>query len=106
MDQRRLVRHKSDFELPAKAKELLSFAPHPLGQSCPQRYPHPEDPLGVPLSILEVARLIGCSPWTIRQKYIPAGLPHHRLTPYGKLIFYRNQVIRWLLACQQKGVPS
>jgi hypothetical protein len=62
------------------------------------------EPLGTPLSIKEAATLIGCSPWTIRQRYLPAGLPHHRLTPNGKLIFYRNQIIRWLLTEQQKGV--
>jgi len=64
------------------------------------------DPLGPPLSIRGVAQLIGCSLWTVRQKYVPAGLPYHRLTPNGKLIFYRNQIIRWLLREQQKGGMS
>jgi hypothetical protein len=81
-----------------------------LGQSCPERCPQPEepaqsaraDPLGAPLSIHDTAQLIGCSAWTVRQQYLPAGLPHHRLTPKGKLIFYRNQIIRWLLRHQQK----
>jgi hypothetical protein len=59
--------------------------------------------LGEALSINQAAALIGCSPWTVRQQYLPAGLPHHRLNPQGKLIFYRNQIIRWLLAQQQKG---
>jgi hypothetical protein len=58
--------------------------------------------LGEPLDIEEVAALIGCSVWTIRQRYIPRGLPYFRLTPTGKLIFYRDQVIRWVLS-QQKG---
>jgi hypothetical protein len=55
------------------------------------------------MSISQAAAIIGCSPWTVRHEYLPAGLPHHRLKPQGKLIFYRNQVIRWLLAEQQKG---
>ena len=110
MDRRHPVRHKSGFEARAKATEMLGFSPVPLGQSYPQQKPHPDDaartlkePLGAPLSIREVAGLIGCSPWTVRQKYLPVGLPHHRLTPNGKLIFYESQVIRWLLARQQKG---
>ncbi len=92
-------------------KDSLAFGPPDPGQSCPEHCPHPEDaepaalaePLGVPLGIREAARLIGCSAWTVRQRYLPAGLPHHRLTENGKLIFYRNQIIRWLLWQQQKG---
>ncbi len=111
MSGTRQMRRKSGFKPSAKANELLGFAPSPLGQSYPQQYPHPEDattvaftePLGAPLSIREVADVIGCSPWTVRQRYLPAGLPHHRLTPNGKLIFYKTQIIRWLLARQQKG---
>ena len=111
MDRRRQLGHKSGFKPGAKAKQLLGFESPSLGQSYPQRYPHPEDattgaftePLGAPLSIQEVAGVIGCSQWTVRQRYLPAGLPHHRLTPNGKLIFYKNQIIRWLLARQQKG---
>ena len=97
-------------QLPNRTDSLAFAAPDP-GQSYPQRCPQPEgtqaatlaEPLGAPLSIHEAARLIGCSPWTVRQRYLPAGLPHHRLTPNGKLIFYRNQIIRWLLRQQQKG---
>jgi hypothetical protein len=92
---------------------LLELGPERLGQPCPQGYPHPEnsesdrlsEPLGQPLSIGEVAELVGCSAWTVRQRYLPAGLPHLRLRPNGKLIFYRNQVISWLLTEQQKGGP-
>jgi hypothetical protein len=58
--------------------------------------------LGPPLSIREVAALIGCSAWTVRQKYVPLGLPHFRTGSTGKLLFYKDQVIRWLLG-QQKG---
>ena len=52
--------------------------------------------LGEPLSIGEVAALIGCSPWTVRQTLIPRGLPHFRFRANGRLIFYRDQVIRWI----------
>src|ERR1700730_14181380 len=111
MDRSRQLGHKSGSKPGTKTKELLGFEPSSLGHSYPQQYPYPEGPqfgkpqdlLAAPLSIRGVASLIGGSPWTIRQGYIPAGLPHHRLAPNGKLIFYKNQIIRWLLARQQKG---
>jgi hypothetical protein len=59
--------------------------------------------LGAPLSIREAAKLIGCSPWTIRQRHVPNGLPHFRSGPNGKLIFYRDQVVAWILQQQRKG---
>jgi hypothetical protein len=59
--------------------------------------------LGAPLAIGEVASLLGCSVWTVRQKYLPLSLPYFRLSANGKLFFYRNQIIRWMLARQQKG---
>ena len=79
--------------------------------SCPQEKPQGvgeergknDQALGEPLSIREVADLIGCSVWTIRQRYLRAGIPFVRLRPHGKLIFYRNQIIHWLLTEQQKG---
>jgi hypothetical protein len=61
------------------------------------------DILGEPMGIREVAQLIGCSAWTVRQKYVPLGLPHMRSGPNGKLIFYRNQITHWLLTRQEKG---
>jgi hypothetical protein len=110
MDWKSRVLRKSGLDPRGNAKNSLASGPNDLGQSYPQHYPHPADgsatlaePLGAPLSIREAAQIIGCSAWTIRQRYLPAGLPHHRLTPNGKLIFYRNQIIRWLLASQQKG---
>jgi hypothetical protein len=109
MDGGRRMRRKSGFKPGKNSKQLLGFEPIQVGQSYPQQYPQPEEasalagPLGTPLSIREVAGVIGCSPWTVRQRYLPAGLPHHRLTPNGKLIFYKAQIIRWLLARQQKG---
>ena len=56
----------------------------------------PDAALGQPLSIDQVAELIGCSPWTVRQTLIPRGLPHFRFKANGRLIFYRDQVIRWI----------
>jgi hypothetical protein len=64
---------------------------------------HPDttqEPLGEPLTIAEVATLLGCSPWTIRQRYLPQGLPHLRATTEGKLVFFRAQIISWILERQ------
>jgi excisionase family DNA binding protein len=58
--------------------------------------------LGAPLSTDEAARVIGCSVWTVRQKLVPRGLPYFRCGG-GRLIFYKNQIIRWVEA-QQKGM--
>jgi hypothetical protein len=111
MERRRDMLRKSGSDATAKLKDLLAFEPQNLGQSCPQHCPHLEnvqadgllDPLGEPLSICEVAGIIGCSVWTVRQRYLPLSLPHLRSGPNGKLIFYKNQVIHWLLTQQQKG---
>jgi excisionase family DNA binding protein len=65
-----------------------------LASKAPEIGPFP--PLGIPLSIREVARMIGCSPWTVRQTLIPQGLPFFRSGASGKLIFYRDQVVRWI----------
>ena len=97
-----------------KPKRFLLFGTGNLGQSCPhpcpQQNPQGEEnadvpesnPLGEPLTIREVAQLLGCSPWTVRHRYLREGLPHLRTGPTGKLIFYRHQVIRWVLAKQQQ----
>lgn len=55
---------------------------------------------GEPMSIREVAQLIGCSVWTVRQRHLPSGLPHFRACAAGKLTFYRNQVVCWLVQQQ------
>jgi len=60
--------------------------------------------LGEPLSIRDVANVLGCSPWSVRQQLLRQGLPHFRSVAGGKLIFYRNQVIRWILVRQ--GQPQ
>jgi hypothetical protein len=106
----------SAFAENAKAAENISISPAPLGQRYPhqkpQHCPHPErktqneigDPLGEPMSIREVAKVFCCSEWTIRQRYLPLGLPHFRLSPAGKLLFFHNQIVRWVLEIQrQKG---
>jgi hypothetical protein len=60
--------------------------------------------LGAPMRIGEVASLLGCSVWTVRQRYLPIGLPYFRIGSAGKLTFYRNQIVRWILEKQrQKG---
>jgi phage terminase Nu1 subunit (DNA packaging protein) len=60
--------------------------------------------LGDPLDIEEVARLLGCSPWTVRQRYLRQSLPCLQARPRGKLVFFREQVIAWTLKRQrQKG---
>jgi hypothetical protein len=58
--------------------------------------------LGEPMGIREVAQLIGCSPWSVRQTLLRRGLPHWRSGPSGKLIFYRDQVVRWVLDQQKR----
>lgn len=101
-------RPESDHGARPKPALTLIFSPVPLGQQCPQQSPaqYPEsgsrEPLGPPLSIREAAAVIGCSPWTIRQKLLPSGLPHFRVGRSGKLFFYKTQVIRWLMR-QQEG---
>src|SRR5262249_24530441 len=58
--------------------------------------------LGAPLNVRAVAALIGCSPWTVRQTLIPKGLPCFRSAASGRLIFYRQQVVRWILRQQRR----
>ena len=59
--------------------------------------------LGKPLNIAGVADLIGCSPWTVRQTLLPRGIPHFRFSASGRLIFFEDQVIRWIEDQQQGG---
>ncbi len=60
--------------------------------------------LGPPISIRTVAAILGCSEWTVRQRLIPMGLPCLRLRPTGKLMFFHNQIVDWVLLRQrQKG---
>lgn len=70
--------------------------------ACGSIHGKPAD-LGPPLSIREVAQLIGCSPWTVRQTLIPRGLPFFRSAANGRLIFYTDQIVRWIETQQRKG---
>jgi hypothetical protein len=96
-------RRVSGFENGAESAETLGFPHYPVGQRCPQHCPQATEALGEPLSILEVARVLGCSAWTVRHGYLPQGLPHFRSGPAGKLVFFHNQVVQWILQQQQKG---
>jgi hypothetical protein len=96
-------RRMSGFDNSANPAETLGFSHESVGQSYPQHYPQVREVLGEPMTIQEAARLIGCSPWTVRHRHLPQGLPHFRSGPMGKLVFYRNQVVRWILQQQKKG---
>jgi phage terminase Nu1 subunit (DNA packaging protein) len=58
--------------------------------------------LGEAMDVKQVARLIGCSTWTVRQKHLQQGLPCFRSGPSGRLTFYRNQVVAWILEKQNE----
>jgi hypothetical protein len=93
-----------------KSARLRAFSPPKPGQCWPGHWPGEPGPilrkpgavtgptreLGKPLNIDDVAGLIGCSPWTVRQVLLRRGLPHFRSRASGRLIFYRDQVIRWI----------
>ncbi|MGC9224927.1 MAG: hypothetical protein ACP5E2_13450 [Terracidiphilus sp.] len=96
-------RRISGFGNGAKPVDSLRFPHGPLGQNYPQDYPQVRDALGEPLGIREAAGILGCSTWTVRHRYLPQGLPHFRSGPLGKLIFFRNQVVQWILREQRKG---
>jgi hypothetical protein len=98
------LERRSGFAEGENSAPIHEFSDSSLGQSYPQHYPQVKDALGEPLSILEVARLLGCSDWTVRHRYLPQGIPHFRPGPGGKLVFFRNQVVAWILHQQkQKG---
>lgn len=92
-----------------KAAENQRVSEAALGQRYPQHYPRrvdfdsvEDDPLGTPMTITEVARILGCSEWTVRQRHLRAGLPHFRLGRTGKLMFYRKQIVHWILENQKR----
>jgi len=98
---------------PAILKQLEDLG---LGQHYPQHCPSQPAPpggqpaaadaetrLGSPLNIRQVASLIGCSPWTVRQTLLKKGLPFFRSGASSKMIFYEAQVVRWIERQQQKG---
>ena len=109
-------RRVSGFENGVEPAETLGLQLDDTGQTYPKHYPHrateaglsagasqTRDALGEPLSIHQVAKVLGCSAWTVRHGYLPQGLPHFRSGPMGKLVFFRNQIIQWILQQQKKG---
>ena len=92
--------HSSSFESSSPRAERGVPPPEALPDPRPAL---PMELLGEPLSIREAAQLVGCSVWGVRQRLIPQGLPHFRSAPSGRLIFYRDQVIRWVLQKQKQG---
>ncbi len=111
------VRHEAEglkygAEESVKAAETLEFPTPGPGQRNPQHCPHPAETnvtlpsgsplaIGAPMNIAEVASLLGCSAWTVRQRYMRQGLPCLRASASGKLVFFHKQVIDWILKRQQ-----
>lgn len=101
---------KSGFGHHPNLAETLEIAHPDVGQLYPQDYPHPEqtngaddNELGEAIGIATVAKMLRCSTWTVRNKWVPQGLPHIRASRKGRMVFHRNQVNRWILKRQQKG---
>ncbi len=94
-------REPVDSQCPSEARPRAEL-PVALPEAGPQEEAPPLDPLGAPLTVRDVARLLGCSVWTVRQRCLPEGLPYFRVAKTGKLIFYRNQVTRWILEKQKR----
>jgi hypothetical protein len=95
---RRETLDSSSVSLPAPRAELPEALPEADGREIAVV----DELLGEPLAIGEVARLIGVSVWTVRQQCLRQGLPHFRASRSGRLIFYRNQVVRWLIEKQNE----
>jgi hypothetical protein len=103
-------RRISGFAPNAKSFEIEEFSEPRLAESWARQQARADtdenasdlNGLGAPLSIRCVARMLGCSPWTVRQQHIPAGLPHFRSSTQGKLVFFRDQVVAWVLRQQQR----
>ena len=104
---------------------LKAFPALPLGQRWPGHWPGQPGPnlaepgapsappsppkstaasLGRPLNIREVAALVGCSPWAVRQTLLSRGLPHFRLTASGRLTFFERQIVLWIEKQQRGGI--
>ena len=95
----------SRFAEGGKATESLDLLGGRGGQSDPRHCPQLdtlEFPLGDAMEIEEVAVLLGCSAWTVRQKYVRQGLPFLRTSASGKFVFFRRQVLDWILERQRK----
>lgn len=99
------IRHKSHFDDDGRPAETLSVSEIDRGQSDPRHCPQldtPEFPLGDAMEIEDVALLLGCSAWTVRQKYVRQGLPFLRTSASGRFVFFRRQVLDWVLERQRK----
>lgn len=104
---------ESGIEGRRKRAVLRQLGRYALGQHYPSHCPSPSlapapppnpSRLGQPIDIKQVAQLVGCSPWTVRQSLLRRGLPHFRLSgASSKLIFYTDQVVRWIERQQQGG---
>lgn len=109
----RIQRNDSDVALAGptslRPKNGDSSESSPLDRDRPMRSEAPHSPtrqgiaLGEPLAIEDIAALLGCSAWTVRQRYLRQGLPYLQARPRGKLVFFREQVIAWILRKQTKG---
>jgi len=96
---------KSRFADTRDTAETLGIPAIELGQSEPRHYPPPEAsafPLGEAMTIGDVASIFGCSAWTVRHKYMRQGLPCLRTSRTGKFLFFRRQVLDWILKQQRK----
>ena len=51
---------------------------------------------GEAMTLKEVAKLLGLSPWRVRQILVPSGLPHFRTSQHGKMIFYKSLVMQFM----------
>ena len=116
MDTDMLRGRESGIGQRAKTAKIKGTLPIRLGQHSPSDCPtqlaasgqhltpsYANSRLGKALDIQDVAALIGCSPWNVRQRWIPKGLPHLRSGASGRLIFYEVQVVRWIERQQQGG---
>lgn len=101
----------SDFGSGAKGTRNMDFSLPGLAQNGARQSARSAKPvaghpalseLGQALTIGEVAQLLGCSQWTVRQRYVRLGLPYLRTSATGKLVFFRTQVIAWILERQQR----
>lgn len=61
--------------------------------------------LGEPLDVRDVAKIVGCSVWNIKNRCLKAGLPHLRFGANGKLLFFQRQVVKWIID-QQRSIDE
>lgn len=100
VNQRTVSGHENGFE--PSAQNVARPQLGPMSQTNAENSATKPQDLGEPLSIRDVAQLLGCSAWTVRQRYLPQGLPHLRACSGGRIVFFREQVIAWILKRQQQ----